>query len=401
MQMPAAQLHADGDTFESAGLGEVVLRRPLKCLLLASSAAELNALRECAAHSTYEFVLEAVPDIDAARVALRERRADLVFLGRAAAVAPGSPAVGLLQEARLLDVPIMIISDDLSDSEIAEALRTGVSEVLGVAELASEKLDQAVEAALDRHLGHGADQLAVISNLQAENETLRRIAIRNMRLLKGQTLPLMSLAWRMMQGEQIRDEDRDRYVKGLARVTRHVAGLIDDTVITAATHRAHDVEEDVDLNTVLEDILRDDLGEIANSRAHVVIKPLPILRAKRPQIEMLFEELLLTAVRNGRVGRVPEIEIGCGQDEEGNPLIWMLEKGLQLSARKQSIALHSDLLSPPKGQELQDSHAWSLCQRLVERNHGQLRIADAGESSSRVTLRFPKRLQIRPATEEI
>ncbi|MEM1300216.1 MAG: hypothetical protein AAGH68_13165 [Pseudomonadota bacterium] len=400
MPMPAAQLHPDGQMLDAAGLGEVDIRRPLKCLLLAPSASEMDALRACAARSRYEFVLEAVPDAEAARTALRERRADLVFVSSAAIGGPGSSAASLLQQARVLDVPMMLVGDDLSDAEIAEALRTGVSDVLGVSELAGEKLDQAVEAALDRHLGPAADQLAVISNLQAENETLRRIAIRNMRLLKGQTLPLMSLAWRMMQGEQIRDEDRNRYVKGLARVTRHVAGLIDDTVITAATHRALDVEEDVDLTMVLETILRDDLGEIANSRAHVVVHPLPVLRAKRPQIEMLFEELLLTAVRNGRVGRVPEIEIGCGQDEDGNPLIWMLEKGLQLSARKQSIAMHSDLLSPPNGRELEDSHAWSLCQRLVERNHGQLRIADVGESSSRITMLFPKRLQIRPAIAE-
>ena len=397
MPMPAAQLYSDDQTFESAPLGDVRIREPLHCVVLAAEEAQLAALHAYALESRFAFTLTPVVQTDAVRSILRDNKADLVMMGRLSGEGDRHAAVSLAEDARSLGIPVVMICDGLSDAEVAEALRTGMSDVLTTKDLASARLDQAVESALRRNNGPAADQLAMISNLQAENETLRRIAIRNMRLLKGQTMPLMALSWRMMKGEQIREEERARYVKGLARATRNVAGLIDDTVIVAATHRAQDVEENIDLNTLVEDLVRDDTGEILNSRAHVVVRSLPVLWARGGQMQMLFEELLLTAVRNGRIGRVPEIEIGSNQDEEGNPVVWMLEKGLQLSARKQALAGRSDLFATVNGSEFEDSHSWSLCQRLVERNHGQFRISSDTDGASRLMMRFPKRILVRPA----
>ena len=397
MPMPAAQLSVEDPGFDQTALGAVRASDTVRCVAVAMADADRAVLRACAETSRLDLVIKNVGSLEEVRETLAAREAHLVLVG--SQNPPDAPdlVAALSGDARFLGVPVMMVADGLADGDVANALRAGAVDVLPAHDLQAERLDQAVESALQRVRGAVADQLALISNLQAENETLRRIAIRNMRLLKGQTMPLMSLSWRMMQGEQIREEDRNRYAKGLARATRNVAGLIDDTVIVAATHHAQDLDEDVDLNLVLERILRDDLGDIANSRAHVVVHPLPVLRARASQMHMLFEELLLTAVRNGRVGRVPEVEIGSAEDEDGNPVIWMLEKGLQLSARKQTLAMRGELFGMTQGTGYQDSHAWSLCQRLVERNNGQFKIAEAAENASRLTMRFPRWIMVHPA----
>lgn len=394
MATVAVKLETEDAGFEKSPLGHLTAHRPVRCLLMEADDATRSALHAMAELSQFDLRLREASGVEEAGELLVARDVDVLLIGAVAGTEELMEQ--LADEARLAGVPVLVFGADISGDDLLVALRTGVSDVLPAAELCTERLDQAVEHALRRVRGPAADQLAMISNLQAENETLRRISVRNMRLLKGQVMPLMSLSWRMLKGEQVGEDDRTRYAKGLARITRNVAGLIDDTVIVAATHRAQDVDSEIDLNELLDDILRDDLGEIANSRAHVVSQRLPVLRARHAQIQMLFEELLLTAVRNGRIGRVPEVEFGSGTDADGNAIIWMVEKGLQLSARKQAVANHGESFDLPRGGQVADVHAWSLCQRLVERNHGQFKISEPAADTSRLMMRFPRRMLVNP-----
>ena len=391
MSSAAARIQRDDEPMGDAALGSLAKPNPLRCVAVAPTKTEFPGLQLIADQSRLNMQVMMAPDMESARAQVSSRAADVLILGSD----QGEEAAKISDDARVAGIPVLVIGDEMEADDVVSALRSGAADYLRMPELTAEMLDQAVESALQRSGGRQADQLAQISNLQAENETLRRIAARNMRLLKGQTLPLMSLAWRMLNGEQINMEDRTRYAKGLGRITRNVSGLIDDTVIVAATHKAQDHEEDVDIGGLIDEILRDDLGEISNSRAHVVTGPMPVLRARRGQMQMLFEELLLTAVRNGRIGRVPEIEFGADPDADGNPVIWMVEKGLQLSARKQALAQRADIFDLQPGGTLQDAHSWSLCQRLVERNDGQFRISEPEKNASRIMMRFPRRMLVR------
>ncbi|MEM9139828.1 MAG: hypothetical protein AAGB15_08335, partial [Pseudomonadota bacterium] len=270
--------------------------------------------------------------------------------------------------------------------------RAGAVDFLAKEALTTEHLERAVDSALRRTSYIPADQKAVLSNIKAENETLRRITLRNMRLLKGQVMPLMAFAWRMIGGGHVAEEEREELAKKLARLTRNLTGLVDDTVITAATHKANAVAVPVDLNAIIAELVADETTGLSETRSHLKVGKLPRLVVRPAQMSMLFEELLLTAIRAGRLGQVPEIEIGAGEDPDGNPVIWMKEDGLHLSARKQILSQRfADLVEPP-ADTARDEHAWSLCQRIVEKNKGRFKIADNEPSGSRVLMRFPKAL---------
>ena len=92
--------------------------------------------------------------------------------------------------------------------------------------------------------------------------------------------------------------------------------------------------------------------------------------AKRSQMIMLFEEMLLSSVRSGRLGQVPEVEIGSGVDPDGNPIIWFKENGLHLSARKQMMSRRFADLVEPEADTARDEHMQVAAADAVQRATG-------------------------------
>lgn len=366
----------------------------LRCVVLGGEADRQANVREFAASSRYDVDIVVADNLAEVQAAVCGADVtDLVFLDDNVHRAEGAgPARDLANEARRRAIPIIYTGMSINPETAIRAIRYGAADYLAGAELTTDRFDQAIENALGRNALVQDDQKAMLSNVLSENETLRRISLRNMRLLKAQAMPLLAFAWRMMSGADLPIEKRPEVARRLARLTRNMTGLIDDTVIVAATHRANDLPETLDLNGVVEDVISHDLNELEASRAHIRVNALPKLHARRTHMAMLFEELLLTAVRAARLGEVPDIEIGSSVDPEGNPVIWLREEGLQLSARKQSLAQRvGDLVEPPT-EENRDEHSWSLCQRLVEKNRGAFKITENGEHGSRVLIRFSREM---------
>lgn len=366
---------------------------PLRCVLMDDSRFDRRYLRNIAANSRYSIDFVETSSIAETKAVLESREADFVVFDNLLPDGSGVEyAQQISRDARMNGVPVIVTTGVSSEDVAVKALRAGVADYLVKEGLSTEAFDAAVENALKRSRQPSADDAAKLSNLQAENATLRRIALRNMRILKTQILPLLSFAWRMLKGEQISDEERPDYVSALTKMTRKVNGLVDDTVIVSATHRVNDVPGPVDLGAVLQEIIQDESGEVAASHAHITVGPLPVIEARATQIRMLFEELLVSAVRSCPSGQTPRIEFGAGVERSGNPVIWMVETGVELSLRKQAIAAKSDLLAGETGQGelLRDAYSWSLCERLVERNGGQFRIAETTAAGSKIMMRFPK-----------
>lgn len=364
---------------------------PLRCVIMDDNRFDRRQIRRIAEKSRFDIEIVETATIAETRAVLRAREADFVVFDNLIPDGNGiSFAKEIAADARTNGVPVIVTTGEGSERIAVEAIRAGVADYLVKDDLSTEVFDQAVENALKRSSARVADQTATISNLQVENATLRRVALRNMRLLKAEALPLMAFAWRILRGEPLRQEDHAKHTKGLTRITRTITGLIDDTVITAATHRANDTEDLLDLKDIVQSLIEDDLGEIADSRAHIIVHDLPKIRARFSHISMMFEELLVSAVRSGRLGKVPEIVISSSVDPDGNPVIVFSENGLQLSARKQSLAARVSDLGGTVSDLRRDENSWSLCQRLAEKNGGQFKISESNEAGSRILIRFPK-----------
>ena len=398
MSLAAVKLDEYEDFPRPAAGGE---RRegPLRCVLLDDSRFDRRHLRNVAANSRYKIEFVETGTIAETRAVLKSRKADFLVLDNLLPDGTGLDlARQLADDAKTSGTPVIMTTGASSEKVAIQALRAGAADYLAKEELSTEVFDQAVENALKRSSARTEDQSQTIAQLESENSALRRIALRNMRLLKAQVMPLMSFAWRMLRGDKIAEGDKPRISKGLAKVTRGATGLIDDTVITSATYSHDNKAEPVDLSELVQQVVQEDLGELKDSRAHIRVGPLPTLTARRAQMSMLFEELLLTAIRSGRLGRVPEVEIGASKDPEGNPIIWLTERGVQLSARKQRMAHRISELDASPEDSAKDENSWSLCQRLVEKNEGQFKIAENTDQGCKLMMRFPKSAVVEPSS---
>lgn len=389
MHESAAALDLSSDFDPASTVVEEPVHRQLTCLVMYDAdalPAELSRIRD---QSRFDLEFVVTRSMAETRAKLELQEPDLLMLDQRVPDGDGLEfARELMRDARTAGLPVIMIGAEDAEARAMEILRAGAADCLSTASMTRDSFDQAIENALRRSKRDAADHLAVISNLEAENATLRRVALRNMRLLKSEALPLLAFAWQAMQEKDADAPDTKRMARRLSRLTRNMMGLIDDTVITSATHRALDVPGPVDLRAVAQQIVDDDCGEIRLSSAHITIQKLPVLFVREPMIGMLFEELFVNIMRNARLGHVCEIEVGSGVDTNGNPVIWLTDKGVPLSVRKQALAQRyanlSDLGSPR-----QDNLSWSLCQRLAEKNGGEFRILESDNGQLRISIRFP------------
>lgn len=235
----------------------------------------------------------------------------------------------------------------------------------------------------------GSGHIAAVAGPEGEDTALRRVVLRNMRLLKREVLPLLAVARHARQRGDRDGSVPDACQGDLLRITREVLGLIDDTVIHSTLHRVTDSVEPCDLGRIAQRVIAADRGEIRLSRAHIRIGRLPVLRVREPLTAMLFEELFVTAVRHANAGAVPEISVSGTEDPQGNPIVLMTGAGIPLSARKQVVAGQG-----ARGPVWQEPHAWSLCHRLAERAGGSFEIFETETGTALVSIRFPKHLVV-------
>ncbi|MEM9062017.1 MAG: response regulator [Pseudomonadota bacterium] len=398
---PVANLFETDETFaafEGADTAaEAEARRTLRCVVMQRDLQLPPALVQAAENSRHDIRFDVTHSPATTRAAIDRDDVDLILLDHRVDAEGGLElARDLTADGRTAGTPVVMMTDDQGMASALDILRAGAVDCLDLADLDAGMFDQAVENALRRGRGATADHLAVISNLEAELAGLRRTSLRNMRLLKSETLPLLGLAWQSLKAHDAGSPDYQVIARRLSRITRTVTGLIDDTVITSATYKPLDMPVPVDLGEMVAEIVSDDCSELRASRAHFRIGDLPVISARRPVMAMMIEEMLLNLTRNSRFGHVPDVEIGCAADTNDNPILWFKDQGVPLSVRKQALAKRASIhgeAAPVVG----DSYSWSLCQRLAEKNGGEFKLSDSDDGSVRIAIRFPKSLLL---TEE-
>lgn len=366
----------------------------IRCLVVSPGAVDATGLAILATKSRYVLDVLQPDGFAEAKAHLMAGAVDILVLGADLATgAEANAAQALAKAAQSMAVPTIVMAAGPSDEAAMHAVRWGASDYLAHEDVVPARFEEAIERALARSATLPEEHAAQLSNLKAENDSLRRTSLRNMRLLKSQVLPVLSFAWKAMQ-QQAKQEGAAVGAPKLASQTRNILALIDDTVVNAAAFRINEHSVAVDLSEVLADIVHDESNGLSVNAAHIRIAQLPILLARRSHLAMLFEELLLSAVRAVPLGQLPDIQLGSGLDPDGNPIIVLTEKGLHLSARKQALAQRNVNLQDAPVELSQDAHAWSLCERLVKKCDGEMRISATPDQGSRVQIRFPKAMLI-------
>ena len=119
-----------------------------------------------------------------------------------------------------------------------------------------------------------------------------------------------------------------RYMKTIADASREMGKLIDDLLAFSRMGRAEMSEASVDLDTLVQDTLRD--LEATTRERNIVwkIPPLPAVQADPAMLKLALANLLGNAVKFTRPRDPAEIEIGSAGTEDGRVILFVRDNGV-------------------------------------------------------------------------
>ncbi|WP_421781298.1 sensor histidine kinase [Kiloniella litopenaei] len=109
--------------------------------------------------------------------------------------------------------------------------------------------------------------------------------------------------------------------------------LIDDLLLYTRSVNSEITLEDVDLNDLLDGIVTDLGDEVLKASATISIDQLPIIKADLSLSRLVFQNLILNAIKFRDADREPFVKISSGVDEEGATRIIVSDNGMGFDNR--------------------------------------------------------------------
>jgi len=239
----------------------------------------------------------------------------------------------------------------------------------------SRELEERVEAA-ERHA----------HELEQSVDDLRRFAYAASHDLKEPIRTVVSHLQSLEQrhGDEL-DDDAREHLDYAVDGGKRLAALLDGLLAYAQVGTEGEPFDRVDLDVVLEDV-RDSLrARIDETEARVQVDSLPAVFGDRTQLARLFQNLLGNAIKFAG-DQPPSVEIRANRDHDD----WVIEvedEGLGFDAETEQRLFemfqraHSDVEGTGVG--------LAICQRIVDRHHGQLSVSSSPGEGATFRIRLP------------
>lgn len=371
-------------------------KTPLRIVLMDDNDFDRKHIRRIANRSKHELTLIETRSIEETRRLLTFQNVDIVLTD---CRMPDGDGISFVRDLRASTIHsalsfIVVTGDDDSRTAI-RALRSGAADYLPKEEITPDLFDDAISNALKVHGPVRPTQSDYSSSAKepVRLESLRESWVEKMQILKSEILPILGMGWQIANGRALTDDDRKRLNKKVGETFKIVPGLIDDMLIDAMTELDVDLElQEVDPVAVLGELIAGNSSPFLDRFPTITIQDLPRLHARPPEIRLLFEALLSASVDACPLGCDPKVTIGSGEDPQGNAILWLRDNGLPLSVRRQALGLSIASLTESPSDRSANPYAWSICQRLIERYGGALKLSSDTNDETVVMVRFPKEM---------
>jgi light-regulated signal transduction histidine kinase (bacteriophytochrome) len=195
-----------------------------------------------------------------------------------------------------------------------------------------------------------------------------------------------ALLQRKYEGEL--DDTAQSYLRHILDGTRRMQRLIDGLLAYGRIGRQETAFEPVALDAVLRRVVEDLDARVEEIQATIIVDDLPEVAGDRTQLEQVFQNLLLNALKfHG--DRPPHVEIGAerGEDE------WVLsvaDRGIGV-AGDQREAIFAMFTRGGSGDERGAGIGLAVCARVVANHGGRIWVEDNAGSGSVFRFTLPDR----------
>lgn len=243
-------------------------------------------------------------------------------------------------------------------------------------DVSQQKETEALLVELNNRLKRRAEELA---NSNIELERFAYIASHDLQ----EPLRMVTSFLQLLKKRYVEklDETADQYiafaVDGAERMKTLIMDLLDYSRVGSNT----EPNENVDLNILIEEVKGVFSKTIDESKAHITVGPLPIVKGNRTQLLQLFQNLIGNAIKYQK-DESPVIQISCTEQEE-EYLFEIKDNGIGIDpAFHEKIfvifhRLHSRSEYTGTGIGL------AICKKIVERHNGKIWVKSMpGQGSS-------------------
>ncbi len=124
------------------------------------------------------------------------------------------------------------------------------------------------------------------------------------------------------------DEQSQRYMASISDAARHMGLLIDGLLAFLHMERREFSRLPVDLNALVQEVIRGFEPEMDGRSVHWQIAPLPTVIGDRPMLRLVLENLIANALKFTRLRQKAEIEIGCLPDQGSEIIVFVRDNGV-------------------------------------------------------------------------
>ncbi|MCC5914400.1 MAG: PAS domain-containing protein [Balneolaceae bacterium] len=181
-------------------------------------------------------------------------------------------------------------------------------------------------------------------------------------------------------GEKL-DEKALGYIGFAKDGARRIAAMINDLLEFSRIGRVYSDQEEVDLNEIIQDVIGYTRVVIDESEGEIIVDPLPKVKGVSLSLKLLFQNLIMNALKYSREGVPPKIEI-AGKKLADEWQISVIDNGIGISEEYfEEIfnlyrRLHTNEGKSGSGIGL------AICKKIVEQHQGRIWVESSLGSGS-------------------
>jgi two-component system, sensor histidine kinase and response regulator len=328
--MSAEQKHLESQhnaSFKKMNMAET---KPAKILIVDDETAQMKALCNTLQDHHYETV-----GFSSAKAALAELEKTEFDLLLSDLMMPEMNGLELLQSAHKTNPNLVsiIMTGEGTIATAVEAMKSGALDYI----LKPFKLS-AILPVLERALAVRRLRLENVmlagrveertAQLEAANKELEAFSYSVSHDLRAPLRHIRGFAELLAQSGSGLSEQGKRYIGLITDSAQQMNQLIDDLLDFSRNSRREIQQGKVDLEDLIEKILRDAHPEMANRKIVWKKSPLPAIQGDVSLLRQVFSNLILNAVKYSRTREIAEIEIGCAGKADNEVVIFVRDNGV-------------------------------------------------------------------------